>query len=43
MPLKNIPSGTEVHNIELNAGQGAKLVRSAGIQLRYWPLKENTH
>jgi len=30
MPLKNIPSGTEVHNIELNAGQGAKLVRSAG-------------
>ena len=30
MPLKNIPSGSEVHNIELNAGQGAKLVRSAG-------------
>lgn len=30
MPLKNIPSGTEVHNVELNAGQGAKLVRSAG-------------
>ena len=26
----SIPSGTEVHNIELNAGQGAKLVRSAG-------------
>ena len=30
MPLKNIPSGSEVHNIDLNAGQGAKLVRSAG-------------
>lgn len=30
MPLKNIPTGLEVHNIELNAGQGGKLVRSAG-------------
>ncbi|URM52894.1 50S ribosomal protein L2 [Mycoplasma sp. SG1] len=28
--LKNIPIGTFVHNIELQPGQGAKLVRSAG-------------
>jgi large subunit ribosomal protein L2 len=30
MPLSNIPLGTIVHNIELNPGQGGKLVRSAG-------------
>src|SRR3954464_1278429 len=29
MPLANIPSGLEVHNIEMNPGQGGKLVRSA--------------
>ena len=30
LPLANIPAGLEVHNIEMNAGQGGKLVRSAG-------------
>ncbi|HNZ85075.1 MAG TPA: 50S ribosomal protein L2, partial [Paludibacteraceae bacterium] len=30
LPLQNIPLGTIVHNIELNPGQGAALVRSAG-------------
>jgi len=30
MPLANIPVGLEIHNIELNPGQGGKLVRSAG-------------
>ncbi|OGW72340.1 MAG: 50S ribosomal protein L2 [Omnitrophica bacterium GWA2_52_12] len=30
VPLKNIPEGTPVHNIELRAGLGAKFVRSAG-------------
>jgi len=30
MKLKNIPVGTLVHNIEMNPGQGGKLVRSAG-------------
>ena len=30
LPLKNIPVGTVVHNIELQAGKGAQLVRSAG-------------
>ena len=31
MPLKAIPLGTTVHNIELRPGRGAKLVRSAGL------------
>ena len=30
LPLKNIPVGTVIHNIELRPGQGALLVRSAG-------------
>ena len=30
MPLKNIPSGTPIHNIELQKGRGGQLVRSAG-------------
>jgi large subunit ribosomal protein L2 len=30
MPLANVPHGLEVHNIEMNPGQGGKLVRSAG-------------
>jgi large subunit ribosomal protein L2 len=30
LPLTNIPGGLEIHNIELNPGQGGKLVRSAG-------------
>ncbi len=30
MPLSNIPTGLDIHNIEMNAGQGGKLVRTAG-------------
>jgi large subunit ribosomal protein L2 len=30
LPLANIPHGLEVHNVEMNPGQGGKLVRSAG-------------
>ena len=30
LPLKNIPVGTIIHNVELSAGKGAQLVRSAG-------------
>ena len=30
LPIANIPVGTLIHNIELNPGQGAKLVRVAG-------------
>ena len=34
MPLKSIPSGMDVHNIEMNPGQGGKLARSAGSSAR---------
>lgn len=30
LPLRNIPLGTMVHNVELRPGQGGKLVRAAG-------------
>src|SRR5512142_2921257 len=30
LPLRNIPPGTTVHNIELRPGKGAQMVRSAG-------------
>jgi large subunit ribosomal protein L2 len=30
MPLKNIPVGTNIHNIEIKPGAGGQLVRSAG-------------
>lgn len=30
LPLKSIPIGTVIHNIELKAGKGAQLVRAAG-------------
>ncbi|WP_027726433.1 50S ribosomal protein L2 [Tuberibacillus calidus] len=32
LPLKNIPVGTVVHNIELKPGHGGQLVRSAGAE-----------
>ena len=32
MPLKNIPVGTTIHNIELSKGKGGQIVRSAGAQ-----------
>ncbi len=30
LPLKNIPTGTQIHAIELQPGRGAQLVRAAG-------------
>lgn len=30
LPLKNIPVGTVIHNVELQTGKGGQLVRSAG-------------
>src|SRR3954462_8634687 len=32
LPLRNIPPGTVVHNIELKPGKGAQMARSAGAQ-----------
>ena len=31
LPLKQIPTGTMIHNIEMEAGKGGQLVRSAGV------------
>jgi large subunit ribosomal protein L2 len=32
LPLRNIPAGTVVHNIELKPGKGGQMARSAGAQ-----------
>src|SRR5207245_6075227 len=34
LPLKNIPQGTIVHNVELRPGKGAQMARSAGAQVQ---------
>lgn len=34
MPLKHIPTGLEVHNVEIAPGKGGTLVRSAGLGAR---------
>ncbi len=31
MPMRAIPQGTQIHNIELQIGKGGQLVRSAGV------------
>jgi len=41
LPLKNIPVGMDVHNIELNVGQGGKLARSAGTTCRFLAREGN--
>ncbi len=41
MPLKNIPPGLAVHNVEMNSGQGGKLVRSAGGAARLLSRNES--
>ena len=34
LPLRNIPVGTTVHNVELRPGQGGKLARGAGMSIQ---------
>jgi large subunit ribosomal protein L2 len=34
LPLRNIPTGTTIHNVELKPGAGAKLARSAGSSVQ---------
>ena len=41
LPIANIPVGTVIHNIELQPGSGAQLVRSAGVAAQLL-AKENT-
>lgn len=42
LPLKNIPVGTVVHNIEMKIGKGAQLARSAGSSAQLM-AKEGDH
>jgi len=35
LPLKNIPVGTIVHNVEMKPGKGAQLARSAGTSVQF--------
>ena len=41
MPIESIPVGTMIHNIELNPGQGGKLVRSAGQEVQLMAKEGN--
>ncbi|MDV3429246.1 MAG: 50S ribosomal protein L2 [Bacillota bacterium] len=41
MPIKNIPVGTIIHNIELQAGKGAQMVRSAGASAQLMAKEGN--
>ena len=41
LPLKNIPVGTLVHNIELKAGKGGQVVRSAGASAQLMAKEGN--
>jgi large subunit ribosomal protein L2 len=34
LPLRNVPTGTVVHNVELNPGQGGRLGRAAGTAIQ---------
>ena len=41
LPLENIPFGMAIHNIELHAGRGGKLVRSAGASAQLMAREDN--
>jgi large subunit ribosomal protein L2 len=40
LPLRNMPNGTMVHNIELVAGRGGQIVRSAGASAQLMAKEE---
>ena len=42
LPLRAIPSGTQVHNVELHVGKGGQIVRGAGPARRCSPGREDT-
>ena len=41
MPLKNIPLGTAIHNIELSIKKGGQIVRAAGTSARILAKEDN--
>jgi large subunit ribosomal protein L2 len=40
LPLRNIPTGTMIHNIELTVGRGGQLVRGAGVAAQLMAKEE---
>ena len=42
LPMKNIPEGTLVHNIELKPGKGGQMVRSAGTSAQILAKEEGS-
>jgi large subunit ribosomal protein L2 len=42
VPLKNIPLGTLLHNVELKPGKGGQIARSAGSSCSWSPRKATT-
>ena len=42
LPLKNIPVGTMVHNVEMKIGKGGQLGRSAGSSIQLMAIFEET-
>ena len=41
LPLRSIPNGTQVHNVELKVGRGAQIVRSAGASAQVMAKEGN--
>jgi large subunit ribosomal protein L2 len=41
LPLKSIPSGTMIHNLELHKGKGGQMVRGAGVSAQLMAREEN--
>ncbi|MFQ5924774.1 MAG: 50S ribosomal protein L2 [Dehalococcoidia bacterium] len=41
LPLRSIPTGTAIHNIELHRGKGGQLVRSAGASAQLMAKEDN--
>ena len=41
LPLKNIPTGTTVHNVEMEPGRGGQLARGAGVGIQLMAKEGN--
>jgi large subunit ribosomal protein L2 len=41
LPLRNIPTGSQIHNIELRRGKGGQMVRSAGASAQLMAKSED--
>ncbi len=42
LPMKNIPTGTKIHNIEMQKGKGGQIVRSAGSSAQLLAKEDET-